>query len=42
VFNGVTPSVPAVLGMAREDALLWTMDGAKEFSMLQAVGTAGV
>jgi hypothetical protein len=42
VFNGVTPSVPAVLGMAREEALLWTMDGAKEFSMLQAVGTAGV
>jgi Zn-dependent M16 (insulinase) family peptidase len=39
VFNGVAPSVPAVLEMAKEEALLWTMAGAKGLSMLLAIGT---
>jgi hypothetical protein len=42
VLNGVSPSVPAVLEMAREEALLWTMARAKGLSMLQAVGAVGV
>jgi hypothetical protein len=42
VFNGVDPSVPVVLEMVREEALLWTMAEAKGLSMLQAVGTVGV
>jgi hypothetical protein len=42
VFNDVSPSVLAVLQMAREEALLWTVAGAKGLSMLQAVGAVGV
>jgi hypothetical protein len=42
MFNGVAPSVTAVLEMAKEEALLWTMAGAKGLSLLQAVGTAVV
>jgi hypothetical protein len=41
VFNGSTPSVPTTLQMAREEALLWTVAGAKSMSLLQAVGTSG-
>jgi hypothetical protein len=29
VFNGVPPSVPSILLMAREEALLWTVAKAK-------------
>jgi hypothetical protein len=42
VFNGAAPSVPTALQVAREEALLWTMAGAKGLSLLQAVGTLGV
>jgi hypothetical protein len=41
VFNGSAPSVPTALQMAREEALLWTVTGAKGMSLLQAVGTSG-
>jgi hypothetical protein len=41
VFNGISPSVPAILEMAREEALLWTVAGAKGLSMLQAIGAVG-
>jgi hypothetical protein len=41
VFNGFLPSVPTVLQMAREEALLWTMARAKGLYMLQAVGAVG-
>jgi hypothetical protein len=41
VFNGLTSSVPTAFQMAREEALLWTMAGAKGLSLLQAVGTPG-
>jgi hypothetical protein len=39
VFNGVPPSVPSVLLMAREE--LWTVAGAKCLSLLQAMGAVG-
>jgi hypothetical protein len=42
VFNGATPSVPAALLVARDEALLWSMDEAKGLSLLQAIGTPGV
>jgi hypothetical protein len=42
VFNGLAPSVLTVLQLAREEALVWTMAGAKGLSLLQAVGTVGV
>jgi hypothetical protein len=42
VFNGVAPSVLAVLEMVKEEALLWTMAGAKGLSMLQVIGTTVV
>jgi hypothetical protein len=42
VFNGVASRVPAVLEIAKEEALLWTMAGAKGLSMLQAIGTTVV
>jgi hypothetical protein len=38
VFNGLSPSVSAALLAAREEALSWTMAGAKGLSFLQAVG----
>jgi hypothetical protein len=41
VFNDSAPSVPTALQMAREEALLWTVAGAKGLSLLQAVGTPG-
>jgi hypothetical protein len=34
VFNGAVPSVPAALLVAREEALLWSMAGAKGLSPL--------
>jgi hypothetical protein len=42
VFNGRAPSVPTALQMAREEALLWTVAGAKGLSLLQAMGAPGV
>jgi hypothetical protein len=42
VFNGAAPSVSAALLVAREEALMWTLAGAKGMSLLQAVGTLGV
>jgi hypothetical protein len=42
VFNVVVPSVPATLLVAREEALLWSMAGAKGLSLLQAIGAPGV
>jgi hypothetical protein len=42
VFNGISPSVPAILEMVREEALLWTVAGAKGLSMLQAIGAVGM
>jgi hypothetical protein len=34
VFNGVVPNVQVALLVAREEALLWTMAGAKGMSLL--------
>jgi hypothetical protein len=42
VFNGAVPSVPAALLVAREEALLWSMAGAKGLSLLQAIGAPEV
>jgi hypothetical protein len=42
LFDGLAPSVPTALHLAREEALMWTMAGAKGLSLLQAVGTVGV
>jgi hypothetical protein len=41
VFNGAAPSVPTALQVASEEALLWTVAGAKGLSLLQAAGTQG-
>jgi hypothetical protein len=42
VFNGAASSVPAALLVAREEALMWSMAGAKGLSLLQAIGAPGV
>jgi hypothetical protein len=42
VFDGMVPSVSAALLVAREEALLWTMAGARGLSLLQAVGATRV
>jgi hypothetical protein len=42
VFNGAAPSVPAAFLVAREEALLWSMVGAKGLSLLQAIGAPEV
>jgi hypothetical protein len=41
VFKGVSPSVPFVLQAARDEALLWTMAGAKDLSFLHAIHPQG-
>jgi hypothetical protein len=40
VFGGLQPSVQGALHIAREEALLWTMAGAKGLSLLQSVAVA--
>jgi hypothetical protein len=40
-FSGLQPSVEGALRMARDEALLWTVAGAKGLSMLQSVAVAG-
>jgi hypothetical protein len=37
LFHGASPSVAAVLQVAREEALLWTLTGVKGLSLLQAL-----
>jgi hypothetical protein len=37
LFQGASPSVAAVLQVAREEALMWTLAGAKGLSLLQAL-----
>jgi hypothetical protein len=34
VFNGLKPSVPTTLQMAREEALVWTVAEAKRLSLI--------
>jgi hypothetical protein len=41
VFSGLQPSVEGAFCMARDEALLWTVAGAKSLSMLQSVAVAG-
>jgi hypothetical protein len=41
VFCGTPPSVPTVLQVARDEAMLWTIAGAKGLSFLQAIGYVG-
>jgi hypothetical protein len=41
VFYGLVPSVAAALLAAREEALLWTMAGARGLSLLQAIAAPG-
>uniref|UniRef100_A0A0A8ZV08 Uncharacterized protein n=1 Tax=Arundo donax TaxID=35708 RepID=A0A0A8ZV08_ARUDO len=41
VFNGVQPSVATVLQLAREEARVWCMDGAKGLSLVSATGLGG-
>jgi hypothetical protein len=41
VFCGTHPSVPTVLQVARDEAMLWTIAGAKGLSFLQAIGHSG-
>jgi hypothetical protein len=41
VFYGVLPSVPYVLQIARDKALLWTMVGVKDLSFLHAIHPQG-
>jgi hypothetical protein len=40
-FSGLQPSVEGALRMARDEALLWTVAGAKGLSMHQSVAVAG-
>jgi hypothetical protein len=40
-FQGASPSVAAVLQVAREEALLWTWAGAMGLSLLHALRTLG-
>jgi hypothetical protein len=42
VLNGATLSVTAALLVAKEEALLWSMAGARGLSLLHAIGTLGV
>jgi hypothetical protein len=37
LFQRASPSVAVVLQVAREEALLWTLAGAKGLSLLQAL-----
>jgi hypothetical protein len=39
LFQGASPSVAAVLQVVREEALLWTLAGARGLSLLQALRT---
>jgi hypothetical protein len=41
VFDGLLPSVPAALQLARDEALMWTMAGAKGLSSLQSMAGVG-
>jgi hypothetical protein len=41
VFDGSPPSVAVTLQLARDEALLWTMDGAKGLSSLQSMAGVG-
>jgi hypothetical protein len=41
VFDGLAPCVSAALLAAREDALLWTVAGARGMSLLQALQPQG-
>jgi hypothetical protein len=41
VFDGLAPCMATVLLAAREEALLWTMAGARGLSLQQAIGTPG-
>jgi hypothetical protein len=41
VFGGSQSSVAGALQMAWEDALLWTVAGAKGLSLLQSVAVEG-
>ena len=38
VFNGATPSIAAALVMAKDEAHLWSMSGAKGLSLLTTMG----
>jgi hypothetical protein len=42
VFNGAVPSVVAALLVAKEEALMWSMAGARGISLLQSIGTPGL
>jgi hypothetical protein len=39
VFHGSAPNVAATLLVAREEALLWTLAGARGLSFIQALGS---
>jgi hypothetical protein len=39
VFRGLAPNVAACLLAAREEALLWTLVGARGLSFIQAIGS---
>jgi hypothetical protein len=41
VFWGASPCVAVAIQVAREEALLWTMAGAKDLSFLQALASPG-
>jgi hypothetical protein len=41
VFGGLQPSVEGAIQIARDEALLWTVAGAKGLSLLQSVAVVG-